>query len=178
MRRSKMWVAASAVIATTAVLLGVAVPALGAITGRIGTFSEQQRFTHGTDAVVYTSAAYTAVSGASATFTIPSGTSRMFDARFTAETQCGGTSGWCTARVVYVGPSGVLTEFDPVVVTDFAMDASNPSGNDLWEGHAIERASKFLSAGTYRVFVQVAVVAGATSFRVDDWTFAVEMIRP
>lgn len=156
----------------------VTTAAAAAVTGRGGTFSERQRFTHGTDAVVISPSAYTAVSGMSVTFTIPDGQVRMFDARVTAETQCGGTSGWCTARVVYVGPTGVLTEFDPVIGTDYAIDAANPSGNDMWEGHAFERASKFLPAGTYRVFVQVAAVFGATYLRWDDWTFAVEMIRP
>ena len=63
----------------------------------------------------------------------------------------------------------------PVVGLDFSFDVA-PA--DLGEGHAIERTSGLMPPGTYRFFVQVAVAGGTTQVWVDDWTFAVEAVRP
>lgn len=113
--------------------------------------------------------AWTDVPGAAIAFSVPSGTSRMFQAEFTAESQCLG-GGWCSARVVIVNnATGATTELRPIVGTDFAFD----SPADTWESHAMNRTSYYWGAGSYTVKVQVALVAGATYFRVDDWDYAV-----
>jgi hypothetical protein len=155
------------------VLVGTAAHAV--ITGVSGTISDQQRYVNETTAWSTGAPAFVDVPGAVTTITVPSGTRRMIDARFTAESLCTGSSGtWCSVRIVVVRPSGVLLELNPRSGTDFAFDSAGP---DNWESHAIERTSPYLGAGTYRVKVQAGVVS-ASSLRLDDWTFAVERVRP
>jgi hypothetical protein len=160
-------------IAAAAVLVGTA--AYGVVLSRTGTISERQTFVHSTDAFSTTTAAFVNVPNAVRSVTIPSGQVRMIDARFTAESQCTGSTGWCSVRIVVFTPTGAVIELDPAASTDFAFDSA--VGGDNWEGHAIERTSRFLTAGTYRVQVQTRVVS-ATRVRLDDWTLAVELIRP
>lgn len=156
-------------------MLAAGTAAHAVLTGNSGTFTDQQRFVNETTAWSTGSAAFVDVPGATTTITIPSGQRRMIDARFTAESQCS-SSGWCSVRIVVIGPGGGLTELNPQAGTDFAFDSG--SGSDNWEGHAIERTSPYLPAGTYRVKVQAGTVAGASFVRLDDWTLAVERIRP
>lgn len=113
---------------------------------------------------------WTNVPGAAVTVTVPSGTSRVLDARFTAESQCVG-SGYCSARVVYQRSGGAVTELRPVSGADFAFDS--PGGT--WESHAMERSSARLSAGTYRVWVQAVKVGTVSTYRLDDTHFAVSV---
>jgi hypothetical protein len=160
-------VAAGALVATAAYAI---------VVGRTGTTSERQTFVHNTSAFSTTSGAFTNVTSAVRSVTISSGTVRMLDARFTAESQCVGNTGWCSVRIVVVASNGAVTELDPASGSDFAFDSA--AGGDTWEGHAIERTSRFLSAGTYSVRVQARVVSGATRVRLDDWSLAVEVIRP
>lgn len=111
------------------------------------------------------------VPGALASVTIPGGMNAYILARFTAESACTGPGGWCSVRIVIVHPNGVLEELDPVVGTDFAFDtpeAGQPNAFD-YESHSVERSSRGLVAGTYRLKVQAGVVAGASSLRLDDW---------
>jgi hypothetical protein len=169
-RFKRLLVGASVV--TAAVLVGTA--AYGIVVGKVGTISEKQQYVHSTDAFVTGSAAFVNVTSAGRTVVIPSG-SRMINARFSAESTCNGSSGWCSVRIVVVTPAGAVIELDPAAGTDFAFDSP---GTDSWESHAMERTSRFLPAGTYRVLVQAGVVGGATRIRLDDWTLAVETIRP
>jgi hypothetical protein len=155
------------------VLIGTA--AYAVVTSRQGTFSERQHFVHNTNPFTTSSAAFVNVTSAARSVTVPTGTTRMLDARFTAESQCTGTTGWCSVRIVVVTATGAVIELDPVAGADFAFDSA--AGGDNWEGHAIERTSRFLAAGTYRVLVQARVV-GASSVRLDDWSLAIEVIRP
>ena len=121
------------------------------------------------------SAVYVNVPNAVRFVTVAAGTTRMLDARFTAESRCTGTRGWCTVRIVVVTPTGAVIELDPAASTDFAFDSA--TGGDLWEGH--DRAHvRYLSAGTYRVQVQTRGVGGASSVRLDDRSLAGEIIRP
>jgi hypothetical protein len=154
-------------------LVGTAAYAI--VVGRQGTLSERQHFVHSTDAFSTGSSSFVNVTNAVRTVTVPSGTVRMLDARFTAESQCSGSGGWCSVRIVVIRGTSTV-EMDPASGSDFAFDTA--SGNDLWEGHAMERTSRFLSAGTYTVRVQARVVSGASRIRLDDWSLAVEVIRP
>lgn len=156
--------------------VAVAVPASAVLTGRTGTFSERQHFLRQNDPWQTTSGTFVAVPTAAQAVSWTSG-NRLIDARFTAESQCAGTSGWCSVRIVIVNASGVVTELQPASGTDFAFDSSNSGGNDLWESHAIERSSYYLAPGSYRVLVQAAVV-GSNTLRLDDWHLAVEVVRP
>lgn len=129
-----------------------------------------------TDTVDFTttSQSFVPLGGSEVTFSVPSGTTRLFDARFTAETQCSGTSGsWCSARVVGRNNStGFVFELNPQAGLNFAFDSVG--ANDLWEGHAFERSRRVLTAGSYTFFVQLSTVGTGTTFRVDDWHFAVD----
>ncbi|GAB1689173.1 hypothetical protein [Krasilnikovia sp. M28-CT-15] len=164
----------TAVAAFAAVVLTGTV-AHAVLTGRVGTFTDQQRYVHQTDAWATAAAAYVNVPGAATTVVVPAGTRKMIDARFSAESYCAG-GGWCSVRIIVIRPNGTIFELNPVVGTDFAFDSGSTS--DTWESHAIERTSPFLPAGAYRVQVQAGTVAGATLVRLDDWTLAVERVRP
>ena len=168
----KVLIAAAAGVA----VLGVSTAAAAVITTATGTVTERQTFGRNDVAQVITSAAFVDVAGGAVNVRIPAGTRRMLDARYTAETLCSGPGGWCSARILVTRtvPAGATTELLPASGADFALDS--PGGN--WQGHALERTSNYLGAGLYRVHVQAAVVAGATSLRLDDTHLAVEVIRP
>ncbi|GGJ89491.1 hypothetical protein GCM10010123_18930 [Pilimelia anulata] len=159
--------------AGTAAVLAAGTAAGAAITGSTGTFTERQTFTRNDAPITVTSTGFTDV--ARVLVSIPSGQRRMLDARFTAETLCSGSSGWCSARIVVTNAStGATVELAPASGLDYAFD----SPGDSWEGHALERSSHYLPAGRYHVRAQAAVVAPATSLRLDDTHLAVEVIRP
>ena len=167
----KILVAAAAGIA----VIGVSSAAAAVISGATGTVTERQTFARNDVAQVITSGSFVDVAGGAVTVRVPAGQKRMLDARYTAETLCSG-GGWCSARIVVTrtSPAGGTSELLPASGTDFSFDAPG----DNWEGHALERTSNYLAAGVYRVHVQAAVVAGATSLRLDDTHLAVEVIRP
>jgi hypothetical protein len=156
-----------------ALLLG-GTAAQAVLTGAAGSYTDHQRFVNETNAWQTSAAAFVDVPGAVTALNIPAGQRRMIDARFTAESLCSG-GGWCSVRIVVVRPNGGLLELNPQSGTDFAFDSG--AGADNWESHAIERTSSYLPAGNYRVKVQAGTV-GANTLRLDDWTFAVERIRP
>ncbi len=175
--KSKKLVLGIAAAAVSVVALGAGT-AYALSTISTGTVSDRQYFaTNDTAYVVPATAASGAwqnVPGMVRTVTVPSGTSRLLDARFTAESSCTGGS-WCSARIVVINAAGAVTEMYPQSGTDFAFDSP---GADAWEGHAIERNTRtFLPAGTYRVQVQAAKVGNPT-FRLDDMHLAVEAVRP
>lgn len=161
-----------------AVLLAAA-PSTAALSGRSSSFSERQHYRHENVAFQTGAVAYTNLPGALVTVVVPAGTRRMLDVSFSAETQCVGASGWCTARPIVVYPSGVVLELDPIAGTDFAFDSAKPLGpTGQWGSHAMQRTSPYLPSGTYRVLVQVRNVSGAVAFRLDEWTLAIEVERP
>jgi hypothetical protein len=173
-RRKRVLLVTGAVVAAGALVALVALPAAyGIVIGRSGSVTERQTFVHSTDSFATASATYVNVTNADRSVTVAAGTARMVDARFTAESECAGSTGWCSVRIVVVAPNGAVTELDPASGPDFAF-ATGGGGS---AGHGIERTSRLLSAGTYRVQVQARVV-GATSLRLDDWALAVEIIRP
>jgi hypothetical protein len=102
--------------------------------------------------------------------------SGLVNARFTAESICGGGGPvGCRVRIVALNiASGALVELDPASGMDFAFDGDVPNQSDkIGEGHAMER-SRRLTAGSYQLRVQFAVDHPLTSFTLDDWHFAVE----
>ncbi len=161
-----------AALLAVGVLLGAGI-AQAVVTSRVGTVSERQVFVTQNTAVLYTSTAYVTVGGSAVSVVVPAGTRRHVDARFTAESLCSGSAGYCSVRVVFRNSAGGVGELHPAQGTDFAFDSTG----DMWEGHAIERSTT-LGAGTYLVYVQAARVAPATGLRLDDWHFAVETVRP
>jgi hypothetical protein len=162
--------------------LGILVGSVGAsavFTSRTGTFTERQYFLTESAAWTTGSGAFGAVPNSFQSVTVPAGQIRIIKVTFTAESQClgPGNSGWCSVRAVYVTPAGALVEMNPVAGFDFAFDSGDSNAAQSWESHAIERSSWRLGAGTYRVFLQAAVVAGATQLRLDDRHESVEVVR-
>lgn len=129
---------------------------------------------------VYSSPSWQAVSGSSRTVSVPSGSTRLLVANFTAESVCDGTSGnWCSVRIV-ARKSGSTTkyEFYPRVVGPdyFGFDSPDGGGSMTdWESHAISRARSFPS-GTWYVSVEASVVGSGTSLRLANWFFSVRSL--
>ncbi|MFI7539152.1 hypothetical protein [Streptosporangium sp. NPDC049376] len=112
---------------------------------------------------------------ASVNVTVPAGTTRFVDARFTAESLCvGDPSAWCSVRVVAVNSAGTTIELQPVTSTDYRFDT--PGGAE--EAHALERFSPSLGPGTYTVRVQALRITGITQFALDDYAFVVGLVEP
>jgi hypothetical protein len=158
-----------ALLCTVMVGTAVAVPLL-----RNGTTLAQTRVVHETTARTTAGTAFVDVPGAATNVTVLSGQRAFILARFSAESACYGGTGYCSVRIMVDN-----TELDPSVGADFAFDStdSNRETAGSWESHAIERSSRYLAAGTYRVHVQWRVVGSAT-LRLDDWTLAAHLVRP
>jgi hypothetical protein len=130
----------------------------------------------------------TAINGSPTTFenipgsvttniSVPSGTKAFILVRFTAESACdGGVSGndWCSVRILVDG-----VEAKPASAENYAFDSTNDGGDgdSSWEGHALERTTDVLNAGTYTVTAQWYVTDAATNFRLDDINMTVERVK-
>ena len=95
--------------------------------------------------------------------------SALIVARFSGESACGGSDGWCAVRILVNG-----VELTPVVGTQFAFD---DTGSTTWESSFVERTSGTVNPGSYTVTVEAAVVGSATSFSIDDWALTVVLWR-
>jgi len=113
---------------------------------------------------------------ASMVVVVPAEERAMFLMRFSGESSCAGGVGaqWCRLRMRIAG-----AEANPVVGGDFAFDSTDNGSESFasWESHAIERYSRIMGPGTYRVEVQWQVTDPAVRFRLDDWTFVVERVQ-
>ncbi len=116
-----------------------------------------------------TSSAWVDVPGASRSFVVSSGTTRLLAARFSAESLCAGPSGWCSLRMMLINldTGASMGELYPRADIDFAFQSAGTASE--WEAHSMERVTSRLSAGRYKIQLQ-AVVFGGLSFRLDDWT--------
>ncbi|NRQ38741.1 hypothetical protein HII36_43990 [Nonomuraea sp. NN258] len=112
---------------------------------------------------------------AAVNITVPAGTTRFVDARFTAESLCVGAAGaWCSVRIVAVNSAGTTIELQPVASTDYKFDT--PDGAE--EARALERFSPSLAPGSYTVRVQALRISGISQFVLDDYAFAVGVVEP
>lgn len=100
--------------------------------------------------------------------------------RFGAQSICEGPSGWCSVRIVGTTPvNGSNTEFNPVDGYNFVWSwAGGTWGQTAMERHlpVVVLPKNPPAWQTYTVKVQVAVRNGATRFRLQDWTLAVEVV--
>jgi hypothetical protein len=116
------------------------------------------------------STAFVNIPGSSTTIAVPAAWSGgRIVARFSGESACGGTDGWCAVRILVNG-----VELTPVVGTQFAFD---DTGSTTWESSFVERTSGTVNPGSYAVTVEAAVVGSATFFNIDDWTLTVVLWR-
>jgi hypothetical protein len=100
---------------------------------------------------------------------------RTVESTFGAESVCQ-QAVYCSLRVVAINAAGGVTEFSPVVGTDFAYDS--PAGGPK-EQHSMHRVQR-LEAGNYTIVVQAQIVGagGASVFQLDDYTHFVDVILP
>jgi len=125
---------------------------------------------------VTSSTTFSDVPGAARVVGVPSGATRLINARFTAESQCTRAilpvlGGGCSTRIVAQRIGGATVELNPQAGLDYRFDTVASDGQ---EGHAMERSIR-LGAGTYVIRAQRAVTSNAVSFRLDDWHLAVEV---
>jgi hypothetical protein len=130
-----------------------------------------KRIRTSTDATSTSSQAFVSLPGSGLAYTVPAGTTRLFQVVFTGESRCsGGAAGnWCTAQIVKGGTGGIV-ELHPRAGVDFAFDSVG-AADDYWEGNAMERSIR-LGAGTYTFYVRYRTTDPATTFRLDDWSLA------
>ena len=145
MKRRTIVTVAAAFAAVLAFSSGVAY-ATGS--SQSGTESSAQIFTGDNAAwTINTVATWSDIPSTAAAVTVPAGTTRLIDARFTAESLCSGaTTAWCVVRIIVVNSTGAITEFSPVAGVDFKFDT--PGTQE--EAHSLERFSRALSPAPTR----------------------------
>lgn len=173
---SRLVKVASAAAALSGVLALTVTAAQAVASSQTGTQTSAQYFTGESGPwTAQTIGAWGNIPTASVNITVPTGTTRFVDARFTAESVCVGTAGaWCSARIVVVNSAGTTTELQPVAGTDYKFDS--PDGAE--EAHALERFSPSLGPGTYTVRVQALRISGISQFILDDYAFTVGLVEP
>lgn len=156
------------VIIGSVLLLGAGVVGVSsaATTGHNGTSITRVGVLTQDTAAVFTSTTFTTVES----YSIFAAAGQNIIARYTAESACAGpSSGWCTIRILIDG-----LEAEPAVGIDYAYDGAGASNS--WEAHSVERVRAVTATGTHTAVVQVAVVNGATSDRLDDSTLVLEAV--
>jgi hypothetical protein len=107
------------------------------------------------------------------------GPSKLITANFTAESTCqsGGAPQYCSIRLVARNKTTLVeTPLAPASDDDYAFDSVNQTGEDWYEGHAVERSAR-LPAGIYYIRVEALVTDASTVFSVDDWHLHVEVAQ-
>ncbi|MBB4914864.1 hypothetical protein [Streptosporangium saharense] len=158
-------------------VLALTVTAANAVpSSQNGTQTSTQFFTgESSPWTVSTVGAWGNVPTAAVNVTVPAGTTRFLNARFTAESICvGDPSAWCSVKIIAVNSAGTTIDLQPVTSTDYRFDT--PGG--LEEAHALERFSLPLGPGTYTVRVQALRISGISQFTLDDYSFAVGLVEP
>lgn len=160
------------VVATLAVG-AFASTALALLTSSSGGAQTQMDNRGETASIMTTSTSWVSLGTSWISVNVPKDETRLFNARFTAESQCYNNPGsLCAVRIVAVGGGG-LVELDPASGMDFAFDTPGPVHDEAPESHAMERSIR-LKEGDYRIGVQYAVTNPTTKFGLDDWHFSVE----
>jgi hypothetical protein len=106
--------------------------------------------------------------GADEAITVPTGETARLYVWFSAESNCTGGAGYCSARITVDG-----NEIEPAAGSDFAFD----SLGDSYESHSMVRVSGTLAAGSHTVKVQGGTTSALTTFRIDDWAMVIERVR-
>jgi hypothetical protein len=122
-------------------------------------------------ATFVTSQIFGALTGSGIGLGVPSGTVRLFVARFNAESECAGaTVGDCHVRIVARNrATGAVLELHPRRGNGFSWDTVNTAGP---RALGIERSIR-LGPGTYTFAVQASTSPSVTLI-LEAWHFAVE----
>jgi len=162
-------------LAIPALVLATGGTALAVVSGSSGGAQVQMLNRGDNVATVTSSTAFSDIPGATTVVGVPTGTTRLVNARLTAESQCTRANpalgGWCSTRIVAQRIGGATVELNPQAGLDYAFDSV---ATDQFEGNAMERSIR-LAAGTYIIRAQRAVINNAITFRLDDWHLAVEV---
>jgi hypothetical protein len=165
------------VTSMAAVLVLASAVAFAVISNANGGSIQQVRIARSDEASTSSSTSFVDIPGAAVNVRVPSGSTRLILARYSAESACFGSSGWCSVRIVAV-KGGVTKELAPASGSDFAFDSSNANNEtgSSWESHSMDRSDR-LSAGLYTIKAQRLVTNSSLSFRLDDWSLTVERAR-
>jgi len=125
------------------------------------------------------STSYGALEGGTLNVTVPANETDKLLVFFNAETSCfgGDPNERCLLRITVDN-----SEISPAANTDAFFDYNGSTAtslrtqNSLFQ-HGIVRISPTLSAGSHTVKIEVATTDKATTFRLDDWTLAVQRVR-
>ena len=92
-------------------------------------------------------------------------------ATFTSETNCSGTAfSWCSVQIYCDN-----VELQPAVDGDFIFDSVGPTSTTArWQSHSVTRRSNSVTGGHHTCEVRTLQTSGATTLRLDDWTFVVQ----
>ena len=126
-----------------------------------------------TDTTAHSGTTFASLAGAFAIVTVPTGSTRLVVARFTAESQCSGPAeNYCTIRIsAFNRTTTAVTELDPQVGLNHVF---HRTASDRFESHSISRAAR-LPSGSYSIIVQQATTLNAMTFVLDDWMFEVDV---
>lgn len=135
----------------------------------------QTKVATGTDSwATHKTGAWQVVAGTKLTVAVPSGSARLLNAHFNAESRCY-EGDWCSVRIVArKSGTSTYTEFHPRAGSDFAFDAPDSSGPDYGEGNSVHRSLR-LTGGTWYLYVQAKNVGTIGSMFLDDWHFEVNV---
>jgi hypothetical protein len=178
MRRTIMLLASMAVV-----LVLASGAAFGVLTFTSGGSIERVVIARGNDASSSIATSFVDIPGASVQVFVPSGTSRLIMARYSAESVCSGGSSdaFCSVKIVARNSTtGADTELKPANDGGFAFDSTDVGRETSasWESHSVDRSDR-LGAGSYTIRAQRASISkgAAPTFRLDDWSFTVEQAR-
>lgn len=123
----------------------------------------------------FTSTSWTDVPGTH--MTVGAYKSNIVIARFGAQSICEGSNGWCAVRIMIAPPNGSFSEAHPADGKNFVWQwAGSAWGQTMIERHRPYVIPASNATQYWSVKVQVALQNGATRFRLQDWTLAVEII--
>lgn len=90
--------------------------------------------------------------------------------RFTAESLCSGTSGYCSARIAFQRVGAATQYMEPNAGRDLLFDDSAGEG---WESSSIEQVIPAnVAAGDFNVWVEIST--NGPTLTVDNWTFTAQ----
>jgi hypothetical protein len=121
-----------------------------------------------TSSITTNATSYGDLPGADETITVPTGETGKLYVWFSAESNCTGGAGYCSARITVDG-----NEIEPSAGSDFAFDSLGDSS----ESHSMVRVSGTLAAGSHTVKVQGGTTSALTTFKIDDWAMVIERVR-
>jgi len=92
--------------------------------------------------------------------------------RFSANTKCNGTGDgqYCSVRIINLSNG---SEMEPAAGTGFSWQYQG--GNETWGARSMERVVNNQATTIFTAAVQVAVVNGASLFRLQNWTLVAQM---